>query len=326
MSDVVRSDVRSQKDLLMDRLRAFEGARAGEPLVARDPVNEAMIRHWCDATGDTNPAYRDPEFASGSIHGDIVAPPTMLQAWTMPGLLPEKKLGPGAPMPQLLDVLDEAGFTAIVATNCEQEYARYLRLGDRITATTVIESVSEEKLTGLGPGHFITTLITYTDQDGAVVGTQHFRLLKYRPVTTQDVSQDPSGKPRRPRRAMSQDTQFFWNGVRSGELLIQRCSSCGELRHPPRPMCPSCRSMDWDTVPASGRGEVYSYVVYHHPLVPPFEAPYVVALIELEEGVRMISNVVGVDPHEVAIGMPVEVTFEAVDDELTLPLFRPRER
>ena len=81
--------------------------------------------------------------------------------------------------------------------------------------------------------------------------------------------------------------------------------------------------MDWDAVPATGRGEVYSYVVYHYPAVPPFEVPYVVALVELEEAVRIVSNLVGVEPDEVAIGMPVEVTFEAVDEELTLPLFRP---
>src|SRR5207249_1959781 len=80
------------------------------------------------------------------------------------GLRAERTLGPGAPVPKILDVLDEAGFPAIVATNCEQEYERYLRPGDRISATTVIESVSEEKRTALGPGHFITTLITYTDQ------------------------------------------------------------------------------------------------------------------------------------------------------------------
>ena len=76
---------------------------------------------------------------------------------------------------------------------------------------------------------------------------------------------------------------------------------------------------------ASGRGEVYSHVTVHHPVVPPFEAPYAVALIELEEGVRLVSNVIGVPAKDVRIGMPVEVVFERVDDELTLPLFRPRE-
>src|SRR5205823_4206554 len=139
--------------------------------------------HWCDAIGDRNPVYTDPDAAAASVHGGLVAPPTMLQAWVMRGMVtPYPGPGPGAPMPELLGVLDEAGFTSVVATDCEQEYARYLRPGDRVTATTVIESVSEEKRTALGPGYFVDTRITYTDQDGEVVGTQRFRLLKFRPA------------------------------------------------------------------------------------------------------------------------------------------------
>jgi uncharacterized OB-fold protein len=88
-------------------------------------------------------------------------------------------------------------------------------------------------------------------------------------------------------------------------------------------MCPHCQSVEWDTVAASGRGTVYSFVVPHHPQVPAFEYPYVVALVELEEGTRLVSNVIDVDPADVSVGMPVEVRFVAVDDELTLPLFRP---
>ena len=315
MSSVTASET------LMDRLRSFVGMASGEPLVGRDPVNEAQIRQWCDAIGDRLPVYTDPEAGAASVHGGLVAPPTMLQAWTMQGLRPERTLGPGAPVPQILDVLDEAGFPAIVATNCEQDYVRYLRPGDRIAATTVIESVSEEKRTALGPGHFITTLISYTDQHGETVGTQRFRLFKYRPTEPGAVVP----KARRPRPATSRDTEFFWEGVARGELLIQRCASCGTLRHPPRPACGVCRSFEWDTIASSGRGEVYSRVVVHHPVVPPFEAPYVVALVALEEGVRLVSNVIGVPPEDVRIGMPVEVVFERVDDELTLPLFRKRE-
>jgi uncharacterized OB-fold protein/acyl dehydratase len=302
---------------LLDRLRAFEGRLAGEPIVARDEVNAAMIRHWCDAIGDRNPAYTDSAAAAASPHGELVAPPTMLQAWVMRGMVtPYPGPGPGAPMPELLRVLDEAGFTSIVATNCEQEYSRYLRIGDRVTATTVIESVSEEKQTALGAGHFITTRITYTDQNDDVVGTQLFRLFKFRPGAS------APRRDARPRPAVNQDTSFFWEGARRGELLIQRCSSCGALRHPPRPACPSCRSLEWETQRASGRGTVHSYVVHHHPPVPGFDPPYVVALVELEEGTRLISNLVEVDPAEVAIGMPVEIVFDRIDDELTLPLFK----
>jgi uncharacterized OB-fold protein len=127
----------------------------------------------------------------------------------------------------------------------------------------------------------------------------------------------------RPRPAVTEDTAFFFEGARRGLLLIQRCSSCGTLRHPPRPACAVCRSFDWDTVTASGRGTVYSYVVVHHPQVPAFDYPLPIALVELEEGTRLVADLLGVAPDAVRIGMPVVVDFVAVDDELTLPMFRP---
>src|SRR5687768_11359510 len=120
-------------------LERFVGAQGGPPFTARDAVNEAMIRHWCDAVGDANPIYTDPEAAASSRHGGIVAPPTMLQAWTMRGLNPPPRK-PG-PQSELMAELDAAGFTSVVATNCDQEYERYLRPGDVLTATEVIESV-----------------------------------------------------------------------------------------------------------------------------------------------------------------------------------------
>src|SRR5207237_1832387 len=106
-------------------------------------------------------------------------------------------------------------------------------------------------------------------------------------------------------------------------LSSQRGASGGRLPHPPRRMCPNCQSLEWDTVQASGKGEVFSFIIPHHPQVPFFEYPYVVAVIALEEGTRLISNVIDVDPHEVDVGMPVEVKFVKVHDELTLPLFAP---
>ncbi len=305
----------------LDHLRSFVGKEAGTPLVAKDAVNEAMIRHWCDAVGDGNPVYTDSDLAARSVHGGIVAPPTMLQAWTMRGFV-NGGLGPGAPMPRLLEVLDEAGFSSVVAVSSEQEYVRYLRPGDAITATTVVEDVSGEKRTALGPGHFVTTRITYTDQDGEVVGTQVLGLLKFRP--SDGPSEDPSAAERRPLPAMNLDTEFFWQGATRGELLIQRCASCGELRHPPAPMCARCRSTEWDTVRSSGRGRVYSFVVHHHPPIPGFDPPFVVALVELEEGTRLVTNIVDADPTDVAVGMPVEVTFLEVNGELSIPVFRPR--
>jgi len=129
--------------------------------------------------------------------------------------------------------------------------------------------------------------------------------------------------PLRARPAINEDNAYFWEGVDAGELRIQRCTKCQRRRHPSTPCCPNCNSFDWDWVVASGHGTVYSFVVFHHPVLPAFEAPYTVAVVELEEGQRIVSQVVGIPPDEVSIGLDVEAHFVAVDSELTLPLFRP---
>ena len=129
---------------------------------------------------------------------------------------------------------------------------------------------------------------------------------------------------RPPRPTLNADSRFFWEGVEKGELRIQRCGGCGRLRHPPRPMCPGCRSLEWDHVVSSGRGEVYSFVVHHHPPVYGFETPFAVALVELQEGTRMVGNVAGLPADEVRVGLPVEVEYVRVQDQWTLPSWRPR--
>ena len=302
----------------MTDLKSYEGRTVGPPQQAADPVNQPMIRHWCDAIGDENPVYTDPEAAAKSVHGQIIAPPAMLQAWTMRGFKPRQIEG-GNAQNELLRLLDSMGYTSVVATNCEQEYRRDLRLGDHLSVETVIESVSDEKKTALGAGHFVTTRATYRDQDGDVVATMLFRILKFRPPE-KPIAQV---RPKRPRPVVTLDTAFWWDGVRDRRLLIQRCVSCGALRHPPGPMCADCRSLEWDTVEASGRGTVYSYVVNHYPQVPAFDYPLVVGLIELAEGTRLVSDIIGCSPDAVEVGMAVVVEFVAVDDELTLPMFRP---
>jgi hypothetical protein len=125
--------------------------------------------------------------------------------------------------------------------------------------------------------------------------------------------------------SISPDTAFFWEGVTAHRLLIQRCQGCGELRHPPRPMCPRCNSLDWDTVESTGRGQVYSFVLPRHPRYPGYDDPHIVVLVELDEGVRLVSNLGAVDPDDVVIGMPVEVFYETFGDGLVLPQFRPAE-
>jgi len=106
------------------------------------------------------------------------------------------------------------------------------------------------------------------------------------------------------------DNRFFWEGVREGRLLLQRCASCGAVRNPPGPMCPHCQSTSWEAVEASGRGTIYSWVVSQHPTEPDAE-PRTVVLIDLDEGVRLVSNLVG--GGSPANGARVEVTFATVD-------------
>ena len=166
-------------------LRALIGTPLGEPSVAPDPVNQPMIRHWAAAFEDANPVYVDAQRATTSRFGAIVAPPMMLQTWTMPtpkitGIAARG----GSPVETTTNPLagmDEAGFIATLATNSEVEIVRYLRLGEVITSTMAIESVSDEKQTRIGRGHFITWITTYRDADGEVVGRQMFRILKFAP-------------------------------------------------------------------------------------------------------------------------------------------------
>jgi uncharacterized protein len=307
---------------LLARLKEFEGQEVGEPERGADPVNQPMIRHWVEAVGDDNPIYTDPDAAQKSVHGQIVAPPVMLQAWVMRGVRP-RPASDGNARDELMRVLDGAGFTSVVATNCEQEYHRYLRLGDHLSTTTTIESVSDEKATGLGVGHFVTTRVDYRTDDGEVVATMRFRILKFKPGTGR-TAPEKRDRPLRPRPALTQDNAFWFEGARQHRLLIQRCKRCGTLRHPPRPMCSECRSYEWDVVDASGRGTVYSFVVNHYPQVPAFDYPLAVGLIELEEGTRLVANVIGVEPAEIRVGMSVEVEWVDHDPDLSLPAFRPR--
>jgi hypothetical protein len=159
-----------------ERLNALVGQPMGSGSTAPDPVNLPMIRHWCTAFDDHNPVYLDEKAAAATRHGEIVAPPLMLQTWTMATpLLDGTGGGP-------LTVLDEAGFTATLAANSEFEIERYLHLGELVTTQNAIESISEEKQTRLGPGHFVTWVTTYFDGQGDVVGRQRFRVLKFRPA------------------------------------------------------------------------------------------------------------------------------------------------
>ena len=114
-----------------------------------------------------------------------------------------------------------------------------------------------------------------------------------------------------------------WDGCREGVLRVQRCNGCGSFVFVPKPVCGGCLGNDLSWVESSGRGTLYRYTTVERPQQPSFEVPYTVAIVELEEGWHMLSNLVGIAPHEVEIGMPLEVNFERMSDEITLPYFKP---
>ncbi|HWD55648.1 MAG TPA: Zn-ribbon domain-containing OB-fold protein [Acidimicrobiales bacterium] len=128
----------------------------------------------------------------------------------------------------------------------------------------------------------------------------------------------------RPAPVVTEDNHWFWDAARDGKIAAQRCSGCGRFRHPPRPMCPWCRSLEFEITDLSGRGEVYSYSILHHPQNPAFDYPVIAALIDLEEGVRVLSNLVDVEPEDVTIGMLVEVDFRPTLRDGRVPVFRPK--
>ena len=183
-----------------ERLDEFVGKPVGPSSSSRapDPVNQPMIRHWAAAFEDHNPTYTDPERAARSRFGGIVAPPLMLQTWTMAtptitgiaerGGSPVESEGVGA-----LAMLDEAGFVGTLASNSEFEIQRYLHLGEVVSSNAVMESISHEKKTRLGPGHFVTWVTTFLDELGAVVGQQRFRVFKFRPIAAKSEQATRSG-------------------------------------------------------------------------------------------------------------------------------------
>ena len=130
----------------------------------------------------------------------------------------------------------------------------------------------------------------------------------------------------KPLPAVTEDGAPYWEACRAGELRAQRCTACGHLRWPPSVVCPRCLAEGGEWIQLSGRGRIYSFIVVHRPQHPAFfeDVPYNVVIVELEEGIRLHSNVVGCANEELRVGMPVEVVFDKVSDEVTLPRFRPQ--
>jgi uncharacterized OB-fold protein len=313
-------------DWIMAQAEALAAEGETAPRLARDPVNQPQIHTWLEALGDANPVYRDTTEAA-EITGGPVAPAAMCQVWTMYGLgLPgEDPLASraGDPLHRMMGVLDEAGYTSVLGTNADQTYDRYLRPGEVPSVSIRMESVVGPKRTGVGEGYFVTTRSTWRVGEEQV-GSMSFRVLKFKPRGSGGSGEtDLSDPSRTVRPTVNRDNAFFFEGLAAGELRIQTCGACGALRHPPGPVCPECHAMDRKWVVASGRGVVYSFVEHHAPQIPGKTLPLLVAVVELEEGHRMIGELRGVSRDDVAIGMPVRVGFDRIDDDLTLAYWEP---
>ncbi len=127
----------------------------------------------------------------------------------------------------------------------------------------------------------------------------------------------------RPAPVVTDDSAIFWDGAGEHRLVGQRCGGCGILRHPPRPICPHCHSLQFEPAELSGRGTLYSYAVLHHPQHPAFDYPVLAALVDLDEGIRLVSNLVDIDPADIRIGMRLEVDFAPTAEGRSVPVFRP---
>lgn len=179
-----------QNDPLREQLEAVVGQPLGDagPSQAPDEVNLPMIRHWVAALDDRDPVYLDADAAAKTRFAGIVAPPAMLQTWTMPSPkiegIAERGGAPGEMVhDNPLRPLDEAGYVGTLATNSELEFERYLRPGDHLRTSTEVESISSRKTTSLGKGYFLTWITTYETADGERVGRQLFRVFKFDPST-----------------------------------------------------------------------------------------------------------------------------------------------
>lgn len=321
-----------KKRALEAEIHGYIGKPIGPPVTGRDLVNEPMIRQWCDAMGETHPAYLDADAAKKTVHGEIVAPPTMLQAWIMDGWeMHEGYDEPKNEQQRLHDLLAKNGYTGVLGTNTEENYKRYVRIGERITAQTIIDEISEEKATGVGIGYFITTRTDFENQDGEDLGSMMLRVLRFKPAAQGSAGGDGgtakdavAKKPSRIKPPMGHDNGWWWERVAEDEVIpIQRCTACQKLRHPPRPMCDGCGSPDFDSIDASGRATVHTFTVIHYPQFPGYEYPIISIIVDLEEGERMASTLVECKSEEVSIGMAVEAVIHEDEDGFKIPFFRP---
>lgn len=307
-----------------EKIYAFVGREVCPPTPGADDVNDAMIRQWTEIIDDANPAYTDANWAAQSARGKTIAPPAMMYVWGQEGYGAATGRAPTA-QTELVDLFNAHGYTGVLGTNVRQEYAKEVGPGDTVLTAMTIDNISERKTTGRGPGYFFETLATFTNQHGEVVGTQRFKVLKFIP-NEQPAAAATEGKLEVPTRIASvrgHDNGWWWNAVDEGKVLIQRCKDCQTLRHPPRPMCGQCQSMNWDSIESSLDGEVLSYTCVRHPAVPGYPKDPICAVIRLGEGTHIVANVVGCEYDDMSIGMKVKGKVEQVDEKTVLPQFYP---
>jgi uncharacterized OB-fold protein len=308
-----------------DKVYSYVGRQVCPPTPAKDPVSETMIRHWTEVMGETNPAYTDQAWAAGSSRGRTIAPPAMLYVWNQEGYAVASTGRPSDPQSDLVQLFNDHGFTGVLGTNVKQEYFREVGPGDQVIMEMVIDSISERKATARGTGYFYETLATFTNQDGDRIGTQRFRVLKFipqeQPATA--AQEETLSVPTRITSPRGHDNGWWWDAVDQGKVLIQRCKGCQTLRHPPRPMCGECQSMEWDSIESTLDGEVLSYTALRHPKIPGYPTDPICAVIRLAEGTNIVSNLVGCEYEDVHIGMKVVGKVEQVDEKTMLPQFYP---
>jgi uncharacterized OB-fold protein len=292
---------------IQEAIAEIKAAGGGKPRVGRDPVNQPIVNNWVEAIGDRNPIYVDEAAARAVGHPGIIAPPAMIQVWTMFGLGGDRPKDD--PLGPLMKLFDENGYLGVVATNCEQTYHRYLQPGEQVSITSEMGDVIGPKQTALGEGFFVNQHIIWRvgDED---VAEMNWRILKFRPRESESAGSVPEDldADAMMRPASSRDTAFFWEGVKAHELRVQRRPD-GSLQHPPVPAVWQDKAAPVDYVVSTGKGTVFSFVVHHAPKVPGRTLPFVIALVELQEGVRMLGELRNVDPSAVEIGMPVRTIY-----------------
>ncbi len=311
---------------LLEQVKPLINRRVG-PYIGWNPVTRTQIWQWCMAMGDQNPLYLNDEYRSTNTgFTGAVAPPTMMQMWTMRAVNGEH--GPGSTLQNpyaILHIMEQHGFAGVMAVSYDQTFHRYLEEGDHVTSYSTIVNISDLKTTALGKGFFVTEKAEFEDQHQEVFAEALITYFQYQAPAKHPGTKKSSapGKINRVHPVENQDNAHYWQGLRDGKLLIQRCTSCNTLRHPPQPMCERCQSLQWDSIEASGKGTVYSYTTMYYPEIPPFDYPNTIVLVDLAEGVRLVSQLLNCKPEDVKIGMKVEMKIAEVQDGMSLPQFYP---